>query len=143
MRNRLSQPRSLSWIVLCVALVLTPACLHLNAWTTDELAEWHRTWGVDSPLYYIGSDEEHHYFRCRSADSWVHPWVPRSEIVIADERPHDLLSSGVPFPGYYAVDPEQDYRRLDETDAERMVNPSTDDEAAQQAAAADAAAPRR
>lgn len=91
-----------------------------DLWTAKEVQEWHATWGAateskpESPLFYRGSDAEHHYFSCRPIDSWVLMKVSREQIEIDDEQPY--VGSGPfrsgPFPGYYTVDPSDGFKRI-------------------------------
>lgn len=89
----------------------------VNTWTGQELTSWYisnksKYPTFYSPLYYRGSDKHYHYFICRALDSYVNMRVKRDEINIDDVR----ASIGVfrkPFPGYYAVDPNDNYNRID------------------------------
>ena len=65
-----------------------------------------------SPLYYRGTDKYYHYFICRAFDSFVNIRVKWGEVEIDEVRP-PIGVFGKPFPGYYAVDPNDNYNRID------------------------------
>lgn len=84
-------------------------------WTANELRDWYG--GLDEhrfqpgPVFYRGSDAEFHHFAVRSMDAWVMPRVRRDEIEL-DVRPRLGISSD-PFPGYYVVDPLDEFRKTE------------------------------
>ena len=45
-------------------------------------------------------------------DNWVFITVPRDQISLPEEKPSIAGLSTGPFPGYFAVDPFNGYRRL-------------------------------
>ena len=89
----------------------------VRTWTAQELTNWY-TSNVDrspahySPLYYRGSNENYHYFIYRVFDSFVNVKVKRDEIEIDEVKPA-IGIFGKPFPGYYSVDPNDNYNRID------------------------------
>ena len=102
-------------VALILPLVGTACLYNTGTWEVDELVEWHSIWGGhSSPLYYLGSDDELHYFRIRSVDSWVHPRVERSELELPEVHPFAPSTSDGVFPGYYAVDPAREFARIED-----------------------------
>ncbi len=108
-------------IIIALALLLPTGCLTKDIWTADEIIQWHAEYAVDdpkdfySPLYYCGTDEKYHHFIIRVMDDWVIMKVAKEEIDIADPRPL-ATSSGGASPGYYAIDPQNGFRRIEESD---------------------------
>ena len=71
-------------LVALLTLVVKVACSSVT-WSAEELAQWYGEYAQDSPYYselwYLGTDENYHYFRCRAIDSSVLPRVPREEVL--------------------------------------------------------------
>ena len=102
--------------VVLLALLLC-AC-GTREWSEEELHKWYADWGAETAsrplrsLFYRGSDATHHHFICRPMDSWVFIMVPRDQLSLPEEKPSIAGLSTGPFPGYFAVDPFNGYRRL-------------------------------
>ena len=99
---------------------LLVGCQSGGHWTANELRDWYVELKqfdpeIVSPLYYRGTDQRFHYFTCRSIDTWVPVKVSKEEIEIADIRPHESVSQSENFPGFYSVDPEQEFRKIIDT----------------------------
>ena len=88
-----------------------------RTWTKAELVEWYSKYASSNPRVqrfgYCGSDDKYHYFVTRPIDSYLLPRVPRSESVIADERPRASLGRANYF---YLVDPARDFRKIEESE---------------------------
>jgi len=89
-------------------------------WTANELGEWYVELKQNnprllSPLYYQGTDNNFHYFVCRSIDTWVPVKVDKEEIEMEDIRPYLSVSQSKNFPGYFVVDPEYDFKKINDT----------------------------
>ncbi len=85
-----------------------------DVWSAQELSDWHARNAEGSPhyspLYYTGTDDDYHHFKCRAMDTWVVVRVPRDQITIP-EVPASQDPGAVPR--LYAVDPANDYRILE------------------------------
>lgn len=86
-------------------------------WTVPEVQTWYESYRKSERdawdgILYQGSDAKHHFFVARvlSMDNWATFQVNRSELVIADERPHQSISNAKL--GYYFVDPSRDFVKL-------------------------------
>lgn len=95
------------------------SCQTGGNWSAIELRDWYLgNQETDSrflsPLFYQGTDEKYHHFICRSMDTWVPVKVVKEQINISDIRPYGQVSQGMPFPGYYSVDPEHGFMKLSE-----------------------------
>ena len=102
--------------ILLTSLVLL-GCDTGGEWKAEELRNWYFELSKAdsrflSPLYYQGTDEDSHHFTCRSMDTWVPVRVRKEEINIQDVRPLKSASQTRSFPGYYAVDPEKAFAKL-------------------------------
>jgi hypothetical protein len=109
---------SLIRIIISIALLFCLSGCKKDVWTADELQRWYSPLkqgnpSFVSPLYYRGTDNNYHYFICRSMDDFVNIKVIKEEIRLDDIKPAISISSK-PFPGYYAVDPNNGYKRVDE-----------------------------
>ncbi len=107
--------RSLS---VLIAVLLLAGCASKNTWTANEIIEWHSKNVLDtpklySPLYYRGSDEKHHYFSIRAIDRWILMKVVKDEIFITDQKPLETYSSEN-YLGYYAVDPQNEFKKIED-----------------------------
>lgn len=103
-------------LILLAALLC--GCQNEGSWSAEQLREWHFEQRSNSkfvtPLYYRGSDDNFHYFMCRSLDSWVSVKVQNEQINILDVRTILTSSQSENFPGYYIVDPQNNYRKVPE-----------------------------
>ena len=111
----------MKFLVTCLFVVLLlVGCQTGSHWTAKELSDWYIKLKESdprflSPLYYEGTNENYHYFVCRSMDTWVPVKVSKEEIDIEDIRPYVSVSQAEHFPGYYSVDPEQGFRKVRES----------------------------
>ena len=111
-------------LILIGLVVIFAGCQTGGNWTANELSEWYI--GLQesdshffSPLYYRGTNEEYHFFICRSMDTWVPVKVVKDQINIADVRPYMEISQTKIFPGYYIVDPKHKFTKVTEINQQR------------------------
>jgi len=101
-------PQRLLVFLALVSLSVTASSR--ETWSRTEVIEWYTRFGANKPKFgYCGSDTTYHYFISRPIDSFVSPWIARSELVVADERPR--LATGRRM-HYYFVDPEKDFQKI-------------------------------
>jgi hypothetical protein len=103
-------------IIFTLILFLLSGC-GVQTWTEQDLTAWYtgnksKYPHFYSPLYYRGTDKHYHYFICRTFDIYANMRVKREEIEIDEVRP-PIGVFGKPFPGYYPVDPNDNYNRVD------------------------------
>jgi hypothetical protein len=108
-------------VLLVLLAVLTFGCagpfmLRKTHWTVAEVKAWYPEYRKEphawAGILYQGSNSKSHFYVAHliSWDNWVIIQIPRSDLVVNDERPHPMPSSvGL---GYYFVDPNRDFLKL-------------------------------
>lgn len=81
----------------------------LQKWYRDDLSRYSGA----GKLGYTGSDADYHYFITRPVDDFVSVQVPRNELKLKDEHPSSELGWKRMY--FYLVDPEQDFRKINES----------------------------
>ena len=86
-------------------------------WSAQEIkdlyAKYARTKELHGVLYYVGSDENYHYFqRLIYKDTWDQMRVKIKEIEIKNTKPY---TSSAPF-AYYAVNPLNGFEEIKKKD---------------------------
>lgn len=107
----------MKYLLVCIVAIFIISGCGVNTWTAQDLSDWYVSNKTRYPtfyneLYYRGSNKEYHYFICRVFDYYANMKVRRDEIDIDDVRPA-IGVFGKPFPGYYAVDPNENYKRIE------------------------------
>jgi hypothetical protein len=95
-------------------------------WTVQEATDWYKKYYINqpirerplvSPLYYRGTNNEFHYFICRSIDEWVYIKIDINQLKLKDIQPvwdyetSKNLDSSSNY-GYYQVDPINNFERV-------------------------------
>jgi hypothetical protein len=110
--------RVIEQLIFVAAIFPFASCSTEKTWTATELRDWYSSFAGGEPqysqLFYFGSNDKYHYFRCRAIDDWMQARVERDEIEMLDIRPFLPISEG-PFPGYYPVDPLNGYQKIDDS----------------------------
>ena len=86
-----------------------------NVKSKQELIDWYSDnlprYPAISKFGYAGSDEDYHYFIVRPVDDFVTHEVPRSDLMISDERPKSARGKRLYF---YLVDPKKSFTKVPE-----------------------------
>jgi hypothetical protein len=109
------------WCALLVFVVMNIGCIYgrpatARVWTIPEVKEWSTKWGATSTwkgwILYQGTDSLHHRYIGRWMDEWTWFRIDRSDLHVDDVRLYNT-SSSAPM-GYYYVDPNQGFMRVQE-----------------------------
>lgn len=107
-----------AWVTMLVLNgCLGPDGITKTTLTKTELVEWYAKNLPNNDRLkifgYQGSDDRYHYFITRPIDSFLMPRVPRSELIIDDERPREGLPKSQLY--YYVVDPLKNFQKVSST----------------------------
>ena len=107
-----------TFVAIIIVIFLAGCASHIQD-NPAKVAQWYASYEGRflGAMYYRGSDDQFHYFTCRSMDTWVMIEIPLNELVIEDIRSLNSISAGGTFPGYYTVEPSNGFRKKHEADS--------------------------
>ena len=115
-RACISMLRTIVLLPPLLSLAVSSGCA-ADVWTRQEVEAWYGEYAAGGPgygpLHYRGTDAGHHHFIIRALDEWVVMQVPVDGLQLEDERPLARYS-GEDYPGYYAVDPQNGFTRIND-----------------------------
>jgi len=103
--------KNIKFVFLIVIAAFAINCSHIKSSTPSEVKVYFQKWIKGNPsgwgmMFYSGTDNEYHYFKCRPVDSWVFFKVKKQQINITDIR--TKKESG----HYYPIDPENGFLKI-------------------------------
>ncbi len=105
------------WLVIIVICIF--GCTNNRIWKNNDFIDWYGKYWHDEKideniraLFYRGTSDKYHHFIMRTVDSWLLVRIDKGEVSIEEERQYKTDSSAK-FPGYYIVDPMNDYKKVD------------------------------
>jgi len=109
------------YILLSLLSISLFGCFFNRVSTVQDTKDWYQKYYVGqtdnhvSPLYYKGSNEKFHFYICRSMDEWVNFKIRYEELKLEEILPllkNSFQKDTTSHPGYYAVDPLNDFKKI-------------------------------
>jgi len=101
---------------LILIISFLTGCYNNRVWKSNDFVNWYGKYWHDRkhsyrPLYYRGTGANNHHFMMRTIDSYLLIKIDKHELNMPEEKLYKSGSSAK-FPGYYIVDPMNNFKRI-------------------------------